>query len=238
MFRVAIVEDEAEAARQLQQCLERFGAEHRVPMQVDLFPGGTRLVEDYRHAWDLLLMDIDMPVMNGMEAARSIRQTDPDVLIIFITNLAQYAINGYEVGALDYILKPVNYYSLAMRLQRARRVLRCREGGALMLRRGGDLVRVPLDRIYYVESFNHSLHYHTADGSIETTGAQTLSSLEQTLAGREFVRCHNCYLANLRYVEGVRGSSLTVMGSQLPVSRNRRRVVLDAILAYAGGKPL
>lgn len=235
MFRVAIVEDEADAARQLQENLQRFGRENAIPVQVDLFSDGAKLVGEYRHAWDLLLMDIDMPVMNGLETARTIRETDPDVLIIFITNLAQYAIQGYEVDALDYILKPVNYFALAMKMKRALRVLRASDGGALMLRRNGDLLRMPLSRIYYVESFNHSLKYHTADGELATTGSQTLASLEKELVPQGFMRCHNCYLVNLRYVDGIRGNVLSVMGEELPISRNRRHDVMNAMLDYAKG---
>lgn len=238
MFRVAIVEDEAGAASQLQENLQRFSQENDIPVQVEIFPDGAKLVGEYRHVWDLLLLDIDMPVMNGLETARTIRETDPDVMIIFITNLAQYAIQGYEVDALDYVLKPVNYFALAMKLKRALRVLRASESGALMLRRGGDLTRMPLSRIYYVESFNHSLKYHTADGDLETTGAQTLASLEKELVPQGFVRCHNCYLANLRYVDGIHGNTLSVLGQELPISRNRRRDVMDAMLNYAkGSKP-
>ena len=236
MLRVAIVEDEQEAAQQLRQHLTRFGTENGLPIETTWFPDGAQLVGEYHHVWDLLLLDIDMPVMNGLETARSIRAADPDVGIIFITNLAQYAINGYEVNALDYLLKPVNYYALAMKLRRALRLLRVGGDAALMLKRDGDMLRVPLARLYYIESFDHSLHYHTADGEFETTGAATMASLEKELVPKGFVRCHNCYLANLRMVDGLRGNMLVVAGQELPVSRNRRRAVVEALLACAKGE--
>lgn len=238
MLRVAIVEDEQAAAQQLRECLLRFGRENNLPFEVTHFANGALLAGNYRPVWDLLLLDIDTPVMNGLEAARSIRETDPDVGIVFITNLAQYAINGYEVRALDYLLKPVNYYALSMKLKRVLRLLHGQNAGneeALMLKRNGELVRVPLRHLYYIEVFDHKLRYHTADGEFEVTGAATMTGLEKELTPKGFVRCHNCYLANLRVVDGLRGNMLVVAGQELPISRNRRRAVVEALLACAKG---
>ena len=235
MVRIAIVEDDLQAARQLQEQVEQFGAENKVETQITLFSDGAKLAGDYRPEWDLLFLDVDMPVMNGFETAKSIRETDPDVCLIFITNLAQYAIHGYDVGALDYLLKPVKYPALAMRLKRVLRLLRTRENEALILKTDGNMVRVPLSRIYYIEIFDHNLQYHTVEGVI-TTGGSTLSSLEKSLIPQGFVRCHNCYLVNIRYIDRVHGNTLRVAERALPVSRNRRRAVIDALLSYAEGK--
>lgn len=234
MIRIAIVEDDAQAAQQLQQYVERFGEENQVQTQITIFSDGAKLAGNYQPVWDLLLLDVDMPVMDGFETARSIRESDPGVCIVFVTNLAQYAIRGYDVDALDYLLKPVNYYALAMRFKRILRLLRTRENDALMLKRGGDTVRVPLSHIYYVETFDHELQYHTAGEVISSSGT-TLSGLEKTLGTHGFVRCHNCYLVNMRYVDEVRSSSLCIMGRELPISRNRRKAVMDALLAHARG---
>lgn len=235
MIRIAIAEDDQQAAHQLQTYLERFGTENHLQMQITCFSDGAKLAGDYQPVWDLLLLDVDMPVMNGFDTARSIREVDPEVNIIFITNLAQYAIRGYDVGALDYLLKPVNYYALSMRLKRVVRLLRLRDTEALMLKTEGNMVRVPLNRIYYIEIFDHNLQYHTVEGTI-TTGGSTLSNLEKTLASQGFVRCHNCYLVNMRYVDEVHGSTLRVVDQELPISRGRRRAVMDALLAYAKGE--
>ena len=78
-------------------------------MIISVFTDGDEITEGYRPNYDIILMDIEMCFMNGMTAAQEIRKLDPEVVIIFITNMVQYAIQGYAVGALDYILKPVNY---------------------------------------------------------------------------------------------------------------------------------
>lgn len=236
MLRAAIVEDDEKTALQLQGHLEQFGKENGISVHVGCFSNGTKLTGEYHHVWDLLLLDVDMPVMDGIETARFIRQVDSRVIIIFITNLAQYAIKGYEVDALDYVLKPVSYYALAMRLKKALRVLRSSSEKSLMLKWDGSMVRVPLSDIYYIEIYSHSLLYHTADEDIKTTGAyNTLTQLERELEECGFVRCHNCYLVNLRYTDGIGRSTLKVFGTELPISRGRRRHVMEKLMAYAKG---
>lgn len=104
-MRIAIAEDEKRYSDQLQEQLQRFGADNHIEMQLFPFQNGAELLEHFRSGWDMILLDVEMPVMNGMDTARAIRQIDPEVLIMFITNMAQYALNGYEVQAFDYMLK-------------------------------------------------------------------------------------------------------------------------------------
>ena len=107
MIRVAIVEDEAEIREQLMGYVQRYTRQYGTAFEVKTFADGLEILEDYRPAYDLILLDIEMKHLDGMETARRIRELDPDVMLVFITNMAQYAIKGYAVGALDYVLKPV-----------------------------------------------------------------------------------------------------------------------------------
>lgn len=133
VLRVAIAEDEAESRGQLTEFLRQYGETYSVEMEVSCFSSGVDLVQDYRPEYDIILLDIAMPDMDGMETARRIRQVDEQVVLVFITQMAQYAINGYEVGALDFILKPVNYDVFAMKLTKAIRRAESREGKRIVL---------------------------------------------------------------------------------------------------------
>lgn len=234
-MRIAIAEDEEAYLEQLQAHLRRYREETGTPIQVDAFSNGAHLVEHYQGVWDLILLDVDMPAMNGLDTARSIRRLDQNVFIMFITNLAQYAIKGYEVNALDYVLKPVSYYALSMKLNMVSRLLLRNREHFLTISHDGDLHRIPVSDLYYVEIFSHQLNYHTMNGDITTTNNHTLSALEQELVEYGFVRCHKSCLINLRHVQELRGNTVRLAGIELPVSRNRRKAVMLAIMNYSKG---
>ena len=117
MIRIAVVEDEDEFAAELTDYLDRFKKENNIQLSVKRFRDGTEVTEGYTGEYDLILMDIQMQRMDGMRAAEMIRRQDPRVIIIFITNRADYAIRGYQVDALDYVLKPVNYLSFTQKMR-------------------------------------------------------------------------------------------------------------------------
>ena len=112
MIRVAIVEDEAAVRDQLMGYVQRYMRQYNAQIEVTMFTDGVEILEGYRPVYDIIFLDVEMQHLDGMETASRIRALDSDVLLIFITNMAQYAIKGYEVDALDYVLKPVSYLSL------------------------------------------------------------------------------------------------------------------------------
>ena len=119
VIRVAIVEDEREVREQLAEYLRRYERQFGRMFEVSLFEDGDEIVSDYRAVYDIILLDVQMRRMDGMAAAEAIRKVDKDVLLIFITNMAQFAIKGYAVDALDYVLKPVPYFAFSQQIQKA-----------------------------------------------------------------------------------------------------------------------
>mgnify|MGYP001632116583 CR=1 FL=1 len=127
MTRIAIVEDEAAVREQLAGYVQRYTRQYGTPFEVTEFADGMEILEDYRPQFDIIFLDVEMKHLDGMETARRIRERDGGVLIVFITNMAQYAIRGYAVGALDYVLKPVPYFAFSQQLQKALGQLKKRE---------------------------------------------------------------------------------------------------------------
>ena len=119
MIRVAIVEDEEAVREQLLGYVQRYTRQYGTTFEVRTFSDGVEILEGYRPVYDLILLDVEMKHLDGMETAQRIRALDSDVMIVFITNMAQYAIKGYAVGALDYVLKPVPYFAFSQQLQKA-----------------------------------------------------------------------------------------------------------------------
>lgn len=118
MYHIAIVEDEKEFSIQLVDYLKQYEKENDVEFKVSVFYDGESILKDYTSDYDAIFLDIQMPGINGMEVAERIREMDEDVVLMFITNMAQYAISGYSVGALDFVMKPISYYTFSMKLGR------------------------------------------------------------------------------------------------------------------------
>lgn len=234
MIRIAIAEDAAEDQRLLRQHIQRFSDETCETVSLSVFHDGMELLEAYHPGqWELVLLDVEMPVLDGLSTARELRKLDMDVLIMFITNMAQYALKGYEVDALDYVLKPLSYYAFALKMKRVQRILRERSGESRMLPFDGELRRVPVRSILYIEVADHKLCYHTYEGDSITTGS--LKVLEQELSSCHFVRCNNCYLVNPVHVRKVTQDQVWVEDIPLKISRPRRKEFMDALSAYYGG---
>lgn len=185
-MRVAIVEDMDENTAILQTYLERYGKERNTDIQITSYKDGMEFIAGYHAVWDLILLDIEMPLLNGMDTARQIRKVDPDVLIIFITCLTQYAIEGYSVRALDYVLKPVQYYAFAAKLDQVCEILSSRQQNPILVSSREGQVKLLPEQIFYVEVQNHTLCYHTRQQLLYTTGAQSLSQLTQELKSSGF----------------------------------------------------
>lgn len=234
-MRVAIIEDELICSKQLQEYLEDFNKEINDEIICGVFDRGTEFLNSFHNDWDLILLDIEMPGMDGMTVAREIRKKDGNVLIIFVTQMAQYAIAGYEVEALDYVLKPVNYHIFSLKMKRVMKILESRQDDYLLLQKGTVGNKVPLNDILYIEVFNHTLHYHTVNEVITVTGSRTISQMEEELKNKGFCRCHQCYLVNLHKVIRYDSEQVYLDKDALPISRKRRKGFLQALLMQWGG---
>ena len=232
---IAVVEDEAVPRDTLLQYLKRFESENDVTFSVDMFRTPILLLDNYKPKYDIIFMDIQMPDMNGMEAARRLRAVDQQVILIFVTNLTQYAIAGYEVSAMDYILKPVQYYSFAMRLTKAIWRLGGQTDDSINVTTDTGSARIRVKDVFYIEVRGHMLTYHTHEGSYYSFGS--LVSLEEKLRKNGFARCNSCYLVNLEYVSGVKGYTLYLKnGIELKISQPKKKSFLLALKEYHGGE--
>ncbi|MGM9592961.1 MAG: LytR/AlgR family response regulator transcription factor [Candidatus Onthomonas sp.] len=233
MLRVAVVEDEAEYAQLIRDYVIRFGSESGEQVDVTLFGNGMDIAEEYHPVWDIIFLDVEMPLLDGLSAAERIRQSDPAVILIFITKMAQYAIHGYDVDAMDYVLKPLSYYAFAMKMKKAVSVLHSREQTSILLPSEQGFVKVPTSYIYYVEVQAHYIHYHTMLGEFVRKGS--LKEVKQQLPQQVFVPCNSCYLVNLRYVTGIHNNMAVVADQELAISRPKRKEFLQRLTDYVGG---
>lgn len=235
MYHVAIVEDEVSFATQLQEYLKQYEEENDVRFKISVFGDGAEILEGYQPLYDIILLDIEMPKVNGMKAAEEIRSLDADVTLMFITNMANYAIRGYEVGALDFVMKPINYYTFAMKMTRVLKRTKQKAQQDILLTLPDGVKKLNVQQIYYVEVQNRMLYYYTDEGVFIMRG--TMQSVEQILAPYAFAKCNHWYIVNLKHVSEVKKNTAVVAGNELEVSRRNRTAFLKALTDYVGGAP-
>lgn len=233
MIRIAVAEDDPKSFAQMERFIMDYGRETGRVFQITHYDNGEDLVERYQPQFDIILMDVEMPFMDGMTAAGYVREKDPEVVIVFVTNLAQYAIQGYSVNALDYILKPLNYFSFSQRLGRALQYVKKKEAACLTVAVKGGSIRLEIDSIFYIERLGRQLMFHTSSGIHAST--VTLQQVEQDLEGKGFARCNKGYLVNLAHVGGIQNGCAVVCGDKLLISRGRRGPFLEALTDWVGG---
>ena len=228
-MRIAVIEDDPQQALLLMEFIEQFSRETSIPTRSIHFACGDDFLAAFSPEWDLALLDMEMPGTNGMQTARRIRERDEGMVIIFVTQIAQFAIEGYEVGALDYILKPVDYAPFALKLRRAARTLEARDQYIVVANQTGK-TRVALHEIVYIEVRDHTLEFHLTDKVIRSTSGESISKLSETLAASGFARCHQKYLVNTRHVNGYGKSTVNVANADLPLSRTFAKSFIASLL--------
>ena len=234
VHRILIVEDEDEQAYVLRGYLARFSEESGEEFQITRMRSAVDLVEGDQR-FDLILLDIDLPGMTGMDAARQLRERDNETQIIFVTNLAQYAVRGYEVDALDFMVKPVRYVDFMIRMEKALRMLARSEEKILFIATRDGAQVVSARDLVYADVLDHELAYHLSSGKVLTLRA-SLNKLQEELEGLSFVRVSKSCLVNVRHIRSIVGPEVTMTtGDVVYVSRSMRKAALTAIANYFGG---
>lgn len=232
MFQIAIAEDDADALKTILSYLEKYKKEKSLNFEIRTFSNGEQLLFDYRPEYDLVLLDIEMPQMDGMTAAGKIRRMDSEVSIIFITNMAQYAIEGYKVQARAYLLKPLSYTALHLELDAVFDGAGKKIQNSIVVSNGDSKNRIKSQNILYVEVRRHDVNIHTADGIFRMRGS--MKQLEEQVKDLYFVRSDVSYLVNLKYVDSIEKETVRIGSENIPLSRRRRAEFIDAFSSYIG----
>lgn len=233
MIQVAICEDNSKHQQDILKYLQRYEEQYSVKFHTTVYQDGIDLVSEYASQFDIIFLDIEMKMMNGMEAAQKIRQLDHQVIIIFITNLAQYAIQGYDVEAKGFLLKPVKYIAFEQQLQKCIHDVGKSQLEYLSVKYAGGMKKYALSEIYYMESDGHYIDIHSEAGTERFLSS--IREMEEKLEGKSFFRCNNGTIVNLQHVERVQKNDIVMNGELLAISRSRKKEFMEALTNYIGG---
>lgn len=231
-MKIAIVDDEADEQEILAKYIREWAGAKRELVEFACFASSEAFLFSWEDDQDyaLLVLDIEMGGISGLELAKKIRLQDGYIPILFVTGYDEYMQYGYDVAALHYLLKPVQKEKLFQVLDK----LGEREETQmhLIVNAGNEVRRFLLSAIFYVEADGHGSILHTADETVPVR--ESFGEIErQLLPAEEAVKCHRAYLVNLRYVSAIRGAELILdHGERLPIARSRMKSVQAAFLRY------
>jgi len=230
MIHIAIVEDEIKFSALLKEYIIRYEQEQEQEIKISSFTNGEDLLEKYQCQYDIILMDIQLTFMDGMTVAENIRKSDKDVIIMFITNMTQYAVKGYEVDALDYILKPVEYFVFSQKLEKA--IARCKKEKEeyLMISTEDGVKKTLVTDILYIESQGHNAVYYMKKQVLSSR--ISLKELEMKMKPYGFYRCSKGFLVNLRKVDGVKNNDCIIGEHRIPISRIKRKEFMEQLIHF------
>ena len=233
-YRILIVEDSPAEADALRMHLSRYAAEKDLTFSVTVLSSAVEFVNG-PHPADLIFMDIDLPGINGMEAAQILRGYDEQTPLVFVTNLAQYAVQGYQVDALDFMVKPVTYDDFALRMGRAMRMVRRASQQTLAIPTSDGVRVVRLADILYVDITKHDLHYHLVGEDHPLRMRGTITRLASELGERGFIKIAASCVINAAQVSRIRPASVELSdGTELFYSRSQRKAALEQLTTYLG----
>lgn len=221
MIKVAVCEDEKTFYRELEKYVGIYAQDNNVSVTMDWFKSAEEFLECYSMQFDLVFMDIKMKDMSGIEAAKKIREKDKRTAIVFLTAFLEFALEGYNVDASDYIVKPITLEKVERAFRKSLGSLHKREQ-VYLVKYKGTIQKVFVSDILYVESYRHKRYYHLIDGVIEED-IGTLKEIMERDQGLNFMMIQKGCIVNKSWIERCYNQVVKIRGTQkeMPVSRLR-----------------
>lgn len=231
MISIACVDDDKTVIDTVLGFIDRYKKEKGVSLKATGFSNGFSLL-DAKSLYDIVLLDVDMPGINGMDVAKYIRRSNDTCVIGFITNFARFAIAGYDVNATCFLLKPINYADFAFQFEKMLGIAENRRGGSIVVKENYAVRSIDVSQIQYVELLRKKVLYHLVTGDVEVW--DSMKNTVNRLSEFSFALCNSCFLVNLKYVEKIKGNSVIVGGKELAISRSKHKNFLEAFAFYKG----
>ena len=244
MIKVGLCDDITDYNKKMENYIIRYGNENHLKVKITAYGSGSQLLLNFqKRKFDIIFLDVSMPELDGFETAERIRSIDENVVIVFCTSF--YTISnagkGFEVDAEDFLSKPLLYKKVEYLLNKVyKKKLLCAEE-KLFLKCQDGLITLQLSDIIYIQVRNKLLILHTNKGEIQSS--QRMRELEERLSRKLFFRCHNSYIVNFDYVEGLKNDSVLVKDKnqqlkEIPVSKYKKEEFMKELAIYVGNRQI
>ena len=233
-MKIAICEDETIQINLLNTKIRNWANESNVDISIDNFTTAESFLFEWADydKYDIIFLDIRLSKMSGIELSNIIREKNKNVDIVFVTGFFKYALHGYKVGALQYLLKPINSADLNFCLNKTQeRIGNKNEEYTLVLETSKKHIKLNCNEIEYCIMFSPYIDIHTTSEKI--TVRKKISELERELPSKYFIRCHRSYIVNLKYIKSISKDNIVLeSGIRIPISRSRYKEVNDTFINY------
>ncbi len=238
MLRIAICDDNISDLSNMVSIVNDYIFMQRNKLEIEYvaFQNAVDLIAamESGQRFDLMLLDILMPLLNGMEAAKEIRQYNQDVKIIFSTSSPEFAVESYSVGAFYYAIKPIWKEKLILLLDKVIAEIKVSEGTSFLIKSKTGLTRIYTNRLEYAEVIGRTIFYHIIDGSVIEAVGSMVELEDELLNHQSFIKPHRSYILNMDYIDTL-GQREIVMRSRssVPIAKANYKAVKSAYISYA-----
>ena len=237
-IRIAVVEDSVDDLNNCLSLLDRYSKEKHLTFDIQTFASGDAFLMRFKSQYDFIILDINLSAMNGIDVARNIREKDEEVVIMFATNLAKYATRGYEVDAIDFVLKPLTYASFYLRLEKVMKKLNKKNDYFIVVPFDGGFNKININDVLYIEVISHDIIFHLANNQVITTSG-TLKKYEEQLKKYWFMRCNSCYLVNAHKIKRVEKLEIQLVNDEvIAISHPKKKSFMESFKKFvlSGGE--
>ena len=232
MINIGICEDELHYRVNIKDMLGDILSTYSINYKIYEFSSGEELLSNYPKDLDILIMDIQMKIINGMDTARKIREFDQNLEIIFMTSFSEFMQEGYEVKAYRYILKPISERKISRNILPCINEIMKKKNNYLTINVKNYVDRIKIDSIVYIEADRPNILIYTNDNKYTTK--MSISKIDKILREHGFFRCHNSYIVNLKLVESMNSNTLKIGEKYIPISKYRVKELKLALTNILG----
>ncbi|MDQ5924775.1 LytR/AlgR family response regulator transcription factor [Romboutsia timonensis] len=232
MINIGICEDELHYRVNIKDMLGDILSTYSINYKIYEFSSGEELLSNYPKDLDILIMDIQMKIINGMDTARKIREFDQNLEIIFMTSFSEFMQEGYEVKAYRYILKPISERKISRNILPCINEIMKKKNNYLTINVKNYVDRIKIDSIVYIETDRPNILIYTNDNKYTTK--MSISKIDKILREHGFFRCHNSYIVNLKLVESMNSNTLKIGEKYIPISKYRVKELKLALTNILG----